>query len=173
MVRSPEWRALLDRYRWLDRYLAGDAFARFVTEEEARVRSILRQLGTGEGDGGSSSAGVYPLFVLAGLLACGLASIVRSPAASAAASSAPARQDGTSRPMWLIASGIALNVLFAERLGFVPASAALFWLTARAFDPRHPLRDGLFAVGVSLAAYLLFARMLQLQLPAGVLAGWI
>ena len=47
MVRSPQWRDALDRYRWLDRYLAGDAFARYVDDEEARVRRILRELGTG------------------------------------------------------------------------------------------------------------------------------
>ena len=29
------------------------------------------------------------------------------------------------------------------------------------------------AVGVSVGAYLLFARVLQLPLPAGVLAGWM
>ena len=29
MVRSAEWREMLQRYRWLDRYLAGEAFAQF------------------------------------------------------------------------------------------------------------------------------------------------
>ena len=172
MVRSNQWRTVLDRYRWLDRYLAGDAFARFVQAEEARVRSILHQLGTGENDDSSpTSAGLYPLFVLAGLLVCGLASVVRRPASPPAP--VPANAQPVSRTIWLVALGIGLNVLFAERLGFVMASAALFWLTARAFDPRHPLRDGLFSLGVSVGSYLLFARLLQLPLPAGVLAGWI
>ena len=40
-------------------------------------------------------------------------------------------------------------------------------------DPRHPVRDGVFAVALSAAAYVVFARMLQLSLPAGVLAGWL
>ena len=64
-------------------------------------------------------------------------------------------------------------MLLVERGGFVIASTALFWATARAFDPRHPARDAIFAVAVSVGAYLLFARVLQLPLPAGVLAGWI
>jgi hypothetical protein len=58
-----------------------------------------------------------------------------------------------------------LNLLMAESVGFVVASTAMFWLTARAFDRSHPVRDGLFAAGVSLAAYLLFARLLKLPLP--------
>ncbi len=64
-----------------------------------------------------------------------------------------------------------LNLALAERAGFVIASAVLFWFAARAFDERHPARDAAFAVAVSVGAYLLFARVLQLSLPAGVLAG--
>jgi putative tricarboxylic transport membrane protein len=66
-----------------------------------------------------------------------------------------------------------MNLLLLERAGFVIASAALFWLTARAFDQRHPIRDALFALGVSAGAYLVFARVLQLSLPAGLLEGWL
>src|SRR6185295_15933353 len=77
------------------------------------------------------------------------------------------------RAIALIAAGILVDVLLVERGGFVIASTALFWMTARAFDPRHPARDALFGVAVSIGAYLLFARMLQLPLPAGILAGWM
>ena len=67
MVQSAPWRAALERYRWIDRYLAGDAFARYVDAEEARVRAILRQFGTGEPEARTlMSAGPYPLFVLDG-----------------------------------------------------------------------------------------------------------
>ena len=77
------------------------------------------------------------------------------------------------KAMAIIAAGIVLDVALLERAGFVIASTALFWLTALAFDPKHPARDAAFALGVSIGAYLLFARALQLTLPAGVLAGWI
>ena len=73
----------------------------------------------------------------------------------------------------LLAAAVALHVVLLERAGFVIAAAVLFWLAARAFDPRHPLRDGVFAVVLSAAAYVVFARVLQLSLPAGVLAGWL
>ena len=65
------------------------------------------------------------------------------------------------------------DLVLAERAGFVLASAVLFWFVARAFDPRHPLRDLAFAVSVSIGAYVLFGRVLDLQLPGGVLAAWL
>jgi putative tricarboxylic transport membrane protein len=76
-------------------------------------------------------------------------------------------------PIAWLTVGIVAHLLLAERGGFVIASAALFWFTARAFDKTHPVRDAAYALGISVAAYLLFARVLQLSLPAGILAGWI
>ncbi len=71
MVATPEWRAALERYRWIDRYLAGESFARFVDGEETRVRTTLQQLETGQNGGGTlASVGVYPTFVLTGLALC-------------------------------------------------------------------------------------------------------
>lgn len=66
MVRSPEWRAFLARYRWLDRYLAGAAFERFVAAEEGRVRGILTKLGLDAPASAAVSAMAYPAVVLAG-----------------------------------------------------------------------------------------------------------
>jgi len=60
-----------------------------------------------------------------------------------------------------------------ERAGFLIASAVLFWLVARAFDERRPVRDAACAIAVSAAAYLVFAKVLELPLPAGVLARWL
>ena len=171
MVKSAEWREMLQRYRWLDRYLAGDEFARFASTEEARVRGILRELGTGDTEAASlANAGPYPLFVLAGLAIFGIAAVAN--VRKSVVRSAEPRW-----PRWrsvaLIGVGVTLNLAMAERAGFVIASAVLFWFVARAFDERHPARDAGFAVAVSVGAYLLFARMLQLSLPAGVLQGWL
>jgi hypothetical protein len=171
MVKSAEWREMLQRYRWLDRYLAGDEFAQFASTEEARVREILRELGTGNAEAASlANAGPYPLFVLAGLAIFGIAAVVNVRNSSV-------RGAEPRWPRWrsvaLIGLGVTLNLAMAERAGFVIASAVLFWFVARAFDERHPARDAGFAVAVSVGAYLLFARMLQLSLPAGVLQGWL
>ena len=77
MVATSEWRAALERYRWLDRYMSGDAFARFADAEETRVRATLQQLETGQRGGGVlASVGVYPTFVLPGLALCAVAAVV-------------------------------------------------------------------------------------------------
>ena len=76
-------------------------------------------------------------------------------------------------PIGWLAAGILAYLLLAERGGFVMASAALFWFTARAFDSRRPYRDAAFSIVISVSAFLLFARVLQLSLPAGILAGWL
>jgi putative tricarboxylic transport membrane protein len=170
MVRSEPWREELARYRWLDRYLPGEAFARYVDAEEQRVRNILRELGTGRQRSVSlAEAGVYPLFVLAGcaLFGVGAAVGLRSRPRPAGAHRPQLRAIST------IGLGALLNLALAERAGFVIASAVLFWFVARAFDEEHPWRDAVYAAAISVAAYLLFARVLQLQLPAGLLAGWL
>lgn len=189
MVRSAPWQAALARYRWIDRYLAGNDLAAFVETEERRVQDILRKFGTGRAEAGSlSSAGPYPTFVLAGLVLFGLAAgrslIVASRVAISHAGpngrsgSGPSVASATSAsstrgPVVLLGVGVAIYLLLAERAGFVIASAGLFWLTARAFDDRHPWRDAAYAVGTSVSMYLLFARVLQLALPAGWLARWL
>jgi putative tricarboxylic transport membrane protein len=168
MVVSPAWRETLARYRWLDRYLAGDAFTRFAAAEESRVRNVLRKFAEGQ-SGNRTAPEPYPWFVIAGLLVTG-ALLVRGEVASRAAREG----SGTPRaPVLLLAAAAVLHLLLVEGAGFVIAAAVLFWLAARAFDPRHPLRDGLFAAGVSVSAYVLFARVLHLSLPAGLLAGWL
>jgi putative tricarboxylic transport membrane protein len=164
MVRSPTWRDALARYRWLDRHLDGDAFATFVDAEEARVRSILKKLGTGETvTSAIIPSGAYPRLVLAGLALFGIAVAYRiwhsgrsSPNTAAAFGVAP---------IVLVGVGAALHVLLAERAGFIVAAAVLFWCTARAFDHRHPVRDAIAALAISVGSYILFARVLQLTLP--------
>jgi putative tricarboxylic transport membrane protein len=170
MVRSDEWQDLLQRFRWLDRYLPGKAFERFARDEEERVRGILRELGTGrEAAGTFADAGAYAFFVLGGLVVFGVAAALKLPAGLP-----PTVPSGVrARSVGLIGLGALINVLLVEWAGFVIASAGLFWCVARAFDDRHPLRDAAYAIGLSVAAYVLFARILQLSLPAGLLGGWL
>jgi len=178
MVRSAEWREALQRYRWIDRYLAGDEFSRFVRTEDQRVRAILTKLGLGPDQTTSSTSSAYARLVLAGLLLFAIVAvleIVRARLASPRSSDArrSTLDDGRYWPAALIAAGMLLDLVLIERAGFVIASTALFWLTARAFDRQHPARDAIFAVALSAGAYLLFVRVLNVTLPAGVLAPWL
>jgi putative tricarboxylic transport membrane protein len=168
MVRSPEWQETLQRYRWLDRYLPADAFARFAEREEARVQQILDELGVGGTGRGIAGIGAYPVLVLTGLVVSAAALFIRRRVAARVSAISGSAPPG----VWLVALAAAANLLVAEPLGFVIGSTVLFWLTARAFDPRYPLRDAVVAVAVSFGAYLLFARVLQLSLPPGLLGGW-
>ena len=179
LVASPEWQAALVKFRWIDRYLAGPEFLRFVASEERRVQNILTQFGGDEEDASLNASAAYPAVILGGLALFGVLSYVgrlRGEKRSQRAADPPTADSPTTthwRPVVLIAAGILLNLLLAETGGFIIASVALFWCVARAFDPRHPVRDALFAVAVSVSAFLLFGRVLDLQLPAGVLAGLI
>jgi putative tricarboxylic transport membrane protein len=172
MVQSAEWREALQRYRWIDRYLTGPQLAAFVDAEEQRARDILRKLGAREREtNGVTDTGPYPLLVLGGLLLFACAAVFEARRQHANAGVAPVLR--ARAPMALLAAGVVLHLLLAERAGFVIATAVLFWFTARAFDERHPLRDAIVALAVSTSAYLLFVRVLQLSLPAGLLARWL
>jgi putative tricarboxylic transport membrane protein len=193
MVHSQPWRQALERYRWIDRYMAGDAFAAFTDSEERRVHAVLRKLGTEREAAPLDAAGPYPIFVLGGLAVTGIAAVIAGIGSSRRAPRLPRRshqaeagrshqaEAGRSRqaragqwqPAIMVGAGVVSYLLLAERLGFVVASAALFWLTARAFDEHHPWRDAVVAVTTSIAAYLLFVRLLDLSLPPGILEHWL
>lgn len=44
-VKSAAWKETLKQKNWDDQYLAGDAFAKFLKEDEARVTAILKSIG--------------------------------------------------------------------------------------------------------------------------------
>jgi putative tricarboxylic transport membrane protein len=172
LVQSPSWRESLARYRWLDRYLDGDAFARFVETEEERVRSILKKLGTGAtGTSSVIPSGAYPRLVLGGLVLLLIAVLGRRSLGAGGLAARSGRSVTDTAPAFgvapivLVAIGAGLHLLLAERAGFVIAAAVLFWCTARAFDDRHPVRDAIAALAISGGSYILFARVLQLSLP--------
>jgi putative tricarboxylic transport membrane protein len=173
MVGSNEWREMLARYRWLDRYLAGDEFATFAAAEERRVRAILNELGASTVSGKARAFDPYATFVVVGLALFGVAAAVTVRRERKSKSTAVSVGALAWRPLALIGAGAALHVLLAESLGFIVAAALLFWLVARAFDARHPARDAVYALAVAVCSYVLFDYALDLPLPAGVLGAWL
>lgn len=164
MVRSPAWQQALARYTWRDNFLAGPALAEFIQTEDQRIRRLFRRLGNGQ-QASASSLGPYPLLVFSGLFATVMVMAL-------ARSCRPALVRPTRRgraAFFLMTGGVLLNLALIDAAGFVLASTALFWLTAHAFDSARPWRHVTFALGLSVAAYLLFAQLLDVTLPPGVI----
>ena len=61
-----------------------------------------------------------------------------------------------------------LNLALLHRAGFVIACSLQFWLVARAFHSKRPLRDAIVAVTLSAVVYFAFSHLLGLTLPAGI-----
>ena len=128
----------------------------------------------------------FPSLVAAGLVLLGVllatAALRRGNANIAERRTAEEQTHGTKSVPWLpdgdatnrralgfLAAGLLLCLALFERGGFVMASSGLFWVAARGFGSRRPLRDAVIAVGLSVVVFLAFTRGLGLALPVGVL----
>ncbi|HEU4425095.1 MAG TPA: tripartite tricarboxylate transporter TctB family protein [Pilimelia sp.] len=69
----------------------------------------------------------------------------------------------------LVLGLLVLYALLYDPLGFVLATVAFFVGAARVLGSHHLVRDVLAGAGLALAAYLAFTRLLDVNLPAGVL----
>jgi putative tricarboxylic transport membrane protein len=63
------------------------------------------------------------------------------------------------------------NVLLIDVLGWVISGAVLFWGSSWALGSRHPVRDAVISLALSLATFYGFYLGLGVLLPAGVLEG--
>jgi putative tricarboxylic transport membrane protein len=106
----------------------------------------------------------FPYVIAAGLFLLAIGTIV-----SALRGGFPAREADHIGPILWIAGGLAAQMLLLKTAGFAIATGALFALAARGFG-RGPLWLT-FPIGVVFAflVWLVFARLLQLSLPAGPL----
>lgn len=64
-----------------------------------------------------------------------------------------------------------VNVLLIDVLGWVISGALLFWGSSWALGSRHPVRDAVISLALSLATFYGFYLGLGVLLPAGVLEG--
>jgi putative tricarboxylic transport membrane protein len=104
------------------------------------------------------------------VIAGGLFLLAAGNAAMAFRAGLPTREEIDPQAIVLILGGFAILItLIGLGGGFIPATAILFAMTARAFGRRAILVD--LAIGFALggAAYLLFDKLLALSLPAGPL----
>jgi putative tricarboxylic transport membrane protein len=75
------------------------------------------------------------------------------------------------RTVGVLVSAFVTNILLLDVIGWPLSGALMFWLAARALGSTHPVRDVGLALALGVASYELFARFLELPLPAGPLAG--
>jgi putative tricarboxylic transport membrane protein len=115
----------------------------------------------------------FPLLVAGGLLLCGVLLLIQALRGRRAPLEATEEMDVRARADWravaTLAAALVIDIVLIERLGFVIASTLLFWGVAFGFGSRHYLRDALSGLALALAAYLTFTRLLDLNLPAGLL----
>jgi len=84
----------------------------------------------------------------------------------------PPREEADWTAVAWIAGGLAVMILLIKSAGFVPACAALFAATARAFGSRRAVADLAIGAAMGLAAYLFFVKLLGLTLPSGFTERW-
>jgi putative tricarboxylic transport membrane protein len=75
------------------------------------------------------------------------------------------------KPIAYIAAGLLLDILLMQMAGFIVASTILFICVARGFESRRPLRDAIAGLILAAVSFLLFTKLLLLDLPAGSIWG--
>ena len=110
---------------------------------------------------------VFPMLVAAGLLVIG-ALLLREALLGRVAHGQGFSLDW--RAAGIVAVALLLTPWLIEPLGWIPAAALLFALTAIAFASRRWLRELLIGLGLSAVAFLVFGYGLDLGLPVGTVA---
>jgi putative tricarboxylic transport membrane protein len=171
IARSDAWRVVLARHGWDDLWLAGPPLRQFLIAEQRRVDAALSRL-TSKGAapatrGASATAWVTPKTapVVSVITAAVLMAIliVRRRAQTARV---PSR-------VWWLVGALAVHAVALPIVGFVPAGAALFFVTARLFGSRRPRRDLTIGTVAAIALYVLFTVGLGLSLPVDPLTRWM
>jgi putative tricarboxylic transport membrane protein len=111
---------------------------------------------------------VFPVIIAVGLALIG-ALIALSARGRPIVETAEGRTDWTA--VAVIAAALVVHMNILKPVGFIPASALLFFAVAFAFGSRNYLRDAAIAIGLAALVYAGFVYGLGLRLPAGILAG--
>jgi putative tricarboxylic transport membrane protein len=82
----------------------------------------------------------------------------------------PAEQPFDAPPFLWVSGALFAHMALIGWAGFVLAGAVLFSGVARGFGSRRPARDASLGLALSLAIFLFFVKLLNVSLPAGLLA---
>jgi putative tricarboxylic transport membrane protein len=118
--------------------------------------------------GGNSYSGIGPATVPKGI-AIGLIGLGIWTVFAAMRRDFPEREHQELPPVLFIVAGLAAQMLLLKTLGFSLATGVLFALTAAGFGKRQFWISLPAGIALSFVVWILFARFLQLSLPAGPL----
>ena len=173
MRNTEEWRDILKRYYWEDRFLTGPELDRFVADETMEIAKLLGALGLGALGERYAAAGPYvfpiAILIMLGLLGAGLAfRAVRSGGAGAAVvGDAAITENGALS--WsgfaLSAALILLYICSLNIIGFYFATPIFVILQARLIERGAFLRDLTVALTFTCAVYYLFENLLKINVP--------
>jgi hypothetical protein len=169
MAASAPWQAALTRNGWDDQFLAGAPFRQFLLSEQSRIEDVLRRLAAN--DTQAASALTFTMTSMTLPAATGVIFITVLALVIVNISRRSIAIDPTGRRMVavLIASLIATPLIFV-RIGFVPASALLFAITASALRAKRPAStplaiDIIVGTAFAIVLFLVFTRGLGVSLP--------
>lgn len=127
------------------------------------------------GLGGYSQIGprFFPFLVAAGLLVCGALLMLQALRGKGSSAEDSEDVDPAARVDWwpvgLLGAALVAAILLIEVLGFILATTLLFCGAAFGFGSRRFVRDALIGLVLTTLVYLAFTRLLDLNLPAGIL----
>ena len=115
----------------------------------------------------------FPLVVSIGLIICG---IVLGIQAYLGKTPEPQEEENVDihapislSAIFILGFALFLDIMLIERLGFILSSAILFVGATIAFGDRHYLKNSLWGLGLAVFIYLIFTRLLNLNLPEGLI----
>lgn len=109
--------------------------------------------------------------LLAAIIAVGLVRTPEPPEVSGRPTGPPTRFHSDFTALgWVVLGFLAFAVLLPW-LGWILASALLFWCVTRGFGAKRPVFDILVSLFMGSLAYLAFGVALGLNLPSGILGG--
>jgi putative tricarboxylic transport membrane protein len=109
-----------------------------------------------------------------GLLMMGLSLLVVAPAVATPSASVASLWDGTRWPRIIVVVALLLIFGFSfETIGFVPGAIALLLVLMLFVDPVAWWKAVLVAVTAPMVVWWAMTRWLKIQLPAGLLSGWL